>query len=342
MKVGELREKLSKMKKSEVIALASEFYKLVPKAKKEVYDLDSMINNPAKKLTGKKQRNTTSSLLEIEKGVQTFISNARDQYYLYPNRVVSKKERSTWRFQVKRWYKELNNQKRADLDLAKQAKLQHQLYELLCESCNYEYFTAYDPFQSVGVEQLVYYCSVIELIIASEGKSNMVEKGIKLIVDNSVNRYTLPSELIEGLIVYLDIPDLKYKGIEKAKSMIKAHDYTPPKEPQQRSRVVFFSDLQKDYELRSFHNSLVALVLRLHLRLYEYEEGISYYHANYYESSSEINLFILISILFEFQLKDQIVSELERAIGRGIELRERLITLLNEIKKTDQLPSYMP
>ena len=36
MKVAELREKLSKLKKEEVIRLAAEFYKLVPKIKKKI------------------------------------------------------------------------------------------------------------------------------------------------------------------------------------------------------------------------------------------------------------------------------------------------------------------
>lgn len=50
MKVGELREKLSTLKKDKIIKLASEFYKLIPKAKKEDYDLDQLIlNYPLKK-----------------------------------------------------------------------------------------------------------------------------------------------------------------------------------------------------------------------------------------------------------------------------------------------------
>ena len=49
MKVAELREKLSQLKKEDIIKLSVEFYKLIPKAKKEDYDLDAFINIPNKK-----------------------------------------------------------------------------------------------------------------------------------------------------------------------------------------------------------------------------------------------------------------------------------------------------
>jgi len=99
MKVGELREKLAKLKKEELIKLAAEFYKLIPKSKKEDYDLDGLINNPQQK---KKTNSKASVSLEtLQQTINKFIADAKEQYYLMPNRVVPKKERSTWRFKVK-------------------------------------------------------------------------------------------------------------------------------------------------------------------------------------------------------------------------------------------------
>lgn len=121
MKVGELREKLAKLKKEEVTKLAVEFYKLVPKSKKEDYDLDGLINNPQKKK--KTQSKDQVSLETLQQDINTFITNAKNQYYLSSNRIVPKKERSTWRFKVKRWYKELIKTNRRDSDLSLQAQL---------------------------------------------------------------------------------------------------------------------------------------------------------------------------------------------------------------------------
>ncbi len=154
MKVAELREKLAKLKKEELIKVASEFYKLIPKAKKEDYGIDAFVDNPTS--AKKSAKKATLSLIDIEKEVAQFIDHASSQYYLFPNRVVPKKQRSTWRFKVKKWYKELINNRRADANITKQAKVLCELYELLCESCHYQYFTAYDTFDSIGIEQVVF------------------------------------------------------------------------------------------------------------------------------------------------------------------------------------------
>jgi len=50
-----------------------------------------------------------------------------------------------------------------------QSKLLCNLYELICESCGYEYFSAYDPFQSIGIEQSTFYLS--DLYETEEGIS---------------------------------------------------------------------------------------------------------------------------------------------------------------------------
>lgn len=46
MKVDELRAKLFQLEKHDIICLAVEFYKLVPKTKKEDYNLDILIDKP--------------------------------------------------------------------------------------------------------------------------------------------------------------------------------------------------------------------------------------------------------------------------------------------------------
>ena len=236
MKVGELREKLSKLKKEEVVQIASEFYKLIPKSKKEDYDVDGYINNPEKK----KKKTTAKKgleLYEIEMLVTAFIEDAKEQYYLVPNRKVPKKERSTWRFKVKRWYKELINTKRPDRDIDLQAELLKNLYELICESCGYQYFTAYDSFESTGISQSDFYNSVVSLLQESKGKLETVRQCIELIVNNYLNRYTLYSELMTELIKTFETSDLKYKGVEVAEKLIKENSFDPKEKKQAKFLV---------------------------------------------------------------------------------------------------------
>lgn len=335
MKVGELRERLSKMNKQELIKLTVEFYKLIPKAKKEDYQLDQLIQNPDQKKKGPK-KGQLQSIGELEQDITTFISHAKEQYYLAPNRVVPKKERPKWRFKVKRWYKELTNSKRPSEELPRQADILKRLYELICESCGFQYFTAYDSFESIGIEQTEFYQSVIYLIQKAEGKASMVEPGIRLIVDNYLNRYTLFSGLMEILIAQLHIPDLKEKGIAISKKIIAELQFTPKPESNR-----FQWSSSGEFRKKEKHNNLVELIFRLHMSLYEYEEAIAFFHLKYSEARLEIKLYILVSMLFGYELKDHIKQEIEIAQKSGIVPRQSLLNLLKTINETDQLPEYL-
>lgn len=334
MKVGELREKLAKLKKEEIIKLAAEFYKLVPKAKKEDYALDDLINNPTKKKTNKK---TDFSLGTIEQEVHQFIQYAKEQYYLYPNRNVPKKERSTWRFKVKRWYKELINTKRKDVNIAKQAKILTDLYELLCESCGYQYFSAYDTFESIGIEQTNFYQSVITLIQATDGKGDSIEKNIQLIMNNHLNRYTLYSSLMEVLIHTLELPILKEKGIEIVNKLLIKNGY----QPTTNKKTNRWSFSREEYHKEEMNNNLAELGYRFYCNLFEWQEAINFYEAHYYNKNDEIKLYVLIRLLFENQKKDLIRLAIEQRIEKGIKPRKSLLEILNQIKNEDTLPKYM-
>jgi len=287
MKVKELREKLGKLKKEEIIKLAVEFYKLVPKAKKEDNDLDSLIDNPNEKKS-KKDTSSQISLSEIETDVNTFIENAKEQYYLYPNRVVPKKERSTWRFKVKKWYKELINTKRTDVNLKQQAKILFDLYELISESCAYQYFSAYDSFQSIGIEQGEFYQSVLILLQEAEGKQILTEKGVKLIIENDLSRDTLYSELMSKLITLLDIPDLKNQAIKNIKKIILGNGFKPQEKTKKNRR--FFN--RDEFKKERTHNNLVEFVFRLYMSLFDFKEATVFFNENYYDQDEEIKLYV--------------------------------------------------
>ncbi|MGK0365524.1 MAG: hypothetical protein ACI85O_002590 [Saprospiraceae bacterium] len=339
MKVGELREKLAKLKKEEITKLVVEFYKLIPKAKKEDYDVDSMVNNPtqAKKAPAK----SGISLFEMEDDIPLFIEHAKGQYYFAPNQIISKKERPKWRFKVKRWYKELINTKRADKDVLKQSILLKNLYDLLCESCRYQYFSGYDSFDSVGVPQTEFFNSVVLLRHEAEGKVDTLKELINCIVKNTLNRHTLKSFLIPLLIEKLDVPALKMRGIEHVEEMIEKNKEVLPKSKKNR----YSSSSYSDFHRQESNNDITKFGYYLYSALQEADEAILFYHKHYMESSygkGEIELYVLVDILFSEGKKDYIVREVERAIEKDIQPREGLIKLVDEIKKNGKLPRFIP
>ncbi len=333
MKVAELRIKLAKLKKEEIIKLAAEFYKLVPKAKKEDYKLDELVENPSVKTRKKQSSSTSMSLDQIGEEVNLFIEHARKQYYFAPNQVVRKRERPKWRFKVKRWYKELINVNRKDANLVKQEILLIKLYQLMCEACGVYYFSSTEPFQSIQIEQEVFLESVLNLTNVVKGRTAVAERGVDLIINHGSGGNTLKSYLMKVFIQNLPIPDLKYKAIECTEKQLKKLNYNP-------SKYKRFD--RKGYRANDKNNHLAKLGCRLYLALQEYDEVIEFYNKHYHHSNSkEIELYVLIDILFEHRLKDCIKRELEGAIKKGIKPRKNLMKLLKTIQEEDKLPQRM-
>jgi hypothetical protein len=337
MKVDELKVKLSNLEKNDIIKLAVEFYKLVPKSKKEDYNIDALINTPDVKIVKPSASNTLINIESIETEINTFIVNAKEQYYLMPNRIVSKQERPKWRFKVKAWYKELINTKNAGSDIAKQTELVTKLYELLCEACYYQYFSGDDSFESVGVSQTDFYRSVLQLIEKSQGKIDIVNKGIGLIVNNALNRYTLYSGLMDELVNILDVPDLKYKALEKTLKMLEENNRT--RQTSHKKQQDSYST--EEYSRNEKSNNLAEMGFRLHVSLFEYQEAIQFYKQYAFQKDSEVKLYILIRLLFEIRKKDYIKTELEAAVIEGIQPRKSLLALLKTIQDNKDLPKYI-
>ena len=348
MKVPELREKLAKLKKEELIKVAVEFYKLVPKSKKEDNDLDELIENPTQPKVVK-QTNTSVDWEELEKEISQFIIHAKEQYYVYPNKIVSKKERSTWRFKVKNWYKLLTNTKQKDVNPELQVKLAINLYELLCEGCDYIYFSSNDPFQSIQVEQQVFFKSLIALIQERIGKSESVDKGIELIVNNSLDMNTLKTYLAFELIATLQIPDLKERGIKKVKQLLEANqlryenlakeleDKTDKKGRVIRDYALTEKRRKLGYRIQTINNDLTKIGLLFYESLYKIKDGIIFYNTHYKEKD-EIKLYILIDQIFKDEYKNEIKSEIEKALQNEVKLRDALLNTLKVIEQGEKLP----
>ncbi len=333
MKVGELREKLAKYKKEELIKIAAEFYKQLPKAKKEA--LQNLIENPAAKPTPVLKVGLTLEELKIE--TEAFIINAKEGNYIKPNQMVPKKDRSKWRFLVKRLHKALSKHNRPDKDLGLQAQLLSGLYGVLCQAESLSYFTTPYPFSSVGISKDKFFESILFLIELNEGKAAVVNKGIELMYTHNFGGYYEYKSLQAVFEGFLTIPDLKYQAIEKTTQLLKNNGFAPPKKNSKKSYYAYNRE-KKNREKKN--NNLATLGFAMHIGLFEYDEAIAFFDQHYYENEEEVKLYILVKLLFDEGLKDQIKQQLKQAIKRGVQPRQRLMDLLKVILTDDALPVY--
>ena len=336
MKVDELRKKLDGYDKETIIKLAVEFYKIIPKAKKEDDVLNNFIDNPNAKMVVDKLISKSRSLTEITSDIDLFISHVKSNYYSSPNKVIGKSERPKWRFKVKAFYKDLIALKLEEHDLHKKAELLNNLYILMCESFRQNYFNSDDAFASIVIEQVDFYRTLIQFIDLAEGKIGVIKKGISLITDFSQSRNTLKSELMREFVEVINTPDAKYTAIEKVEELLKNVMNTP------LPKTKNYTWNNQEYYRNAKIDELSELGMRLYLSLFEYPEAIQFfkkYHTH--QRDVEIKFYIMIRILFEFKLKDIIKKELEIATNEGMDLRKGLIKLLDFIKKEDSLPNYI-
>ncbi len=336
MKVAELRTILGKQSKAEIIKVAVELYKRVPKAKKEEYDIDNLIQNPkqAKAKTVKKQ---AATLIELETEIHTFIEHVRLEYYYVSNKVVPKAERSKWRFKVKRYYKELNNFNRRDRNISLQADLLTALYQLLSEACEYAHFNTFDPFRSISVDSQDFYATVLRFLYESKSETDFIKTAIRLALgpsDGNILKQSLYNVFIKEL---KNNEDLQVLALHRTKHLLNQHGYTPPTEGKR-----FDSD---EYSKNRKHNHLVDLIFRLYASMDKYEEAIAFFQKEYHRGgggrSKEIKLYILVSTLFELNQAEHILTQIEQAKKEGIQPRENLLNLATHIRTKGTLPKYM-
>lgn len=214
--------------------------------------------------------------------------------------------------------------------------LMKRLYEMLCYACDTYIFSTDDPFRSTGITQENTYDIVISKKFSHGKNAESINFAIELIINNSLDRETLYSELMLELMKYLDIADLKIIAIQQCKLL---------KERLDREKQVTYKKTRNsaasDYKWKRKINNLVEMIFRFNIELVEYNEAINYLNENYQERNREIVLFVLLSLLFKNDLKDQWVKEYERAISDSIEPRESLKKAYNYVRENDVLPKYI-
>ena len=190
MKIAELRALLKQFSEEELRIIIAEIYKTIPKKIKEEKDIDDLIQNPQSSRKRKKKPKTID-FYKLQEDVKQFIRHAYSQYYFAPNSVVHKKERPKWRFKVKAFYKELIQASEIQNYTVESAHLMKELYDLLCYGCEYIIFSTDDVFNSIGISQVDFFRSVLDLKIKHESTTEFVRGSIALMAGTVLNRETL-------------------------------------------------------------------------------------------------------------------------------------------------------
>lgn len=339
MTISELREILKQCKEDDIKLLAVELYKAMPKKLKEEKEIDQMIKDIVAGERNKRSSKQSSKKVtaeELRGEIELFLENAYAQNYFAPNRSIPKKERPKWRFKVKAYIKDLSSISGEGEDGKLAAQLLEKLYKMLCYGCQYYIFNTEDTFYSIGMEQK----TLLDLVIKKNFENGIDRESISRMVSIAtgmgVSRNTLYSSLLVVLVSNLKTTDSREIAIEEAKAQSGKLD----KEWHSLSQKKSSWWNMDSYERKENIEHLTELIFRLFVNLCEYDEGIDYYKKHIQNVNNEVNLYCLLQLLFEYDLKDYWMREYEAAVKKKVAPRESLQRVYTYIKDNGEFPEH--
>lgn len=330
MLIGELRELIKKYKEEELRYIISEMYKSIPKKIKEEKNIDFIISDlETYKQKGVSKKKDIIVFSQLKKDIEEFEFLALNSLYFSPNKIVHKNERSKWRFKVKAFIKDLETFKVTSDEGKEVARLFEILFHVLSEACGVYLFPSEDPFRAIGISQPAFLEKIFIRKYAYGISDKIIKSGIELVINSEVDRETLPSFLINVFVKHMKTTDAKTIAVEQC--MIVKKEIINEKQKDKKKKSL-------DYKRKEKINRLTELVFRLDVELREYENGIAYFKDNTIELNNEVVLYILLRLLFVYDLKDLWVKEYELAVKKGIKPRDTLLNTYQHVKEHSSLP----
>lgn len=318
MLVSELKKEIKKYNKKELEDIIVELYKRIPKNKKEDYNVDEYIKNIQTKNNVKKEK---ISIEELEKEITYFLQCVDNEYYVVPNKIVSKKERSSWRFKVKRYYKELKSIPPASPDGFIATILLIKIFKRLSIGSNRLLFINWETFRALGVSQAEYYDTIIKRILSNGYTEDNLKKCVELL-DIDKDPYELSYDMFWTYISNLKTTNDKEKSIELMDIKIK----------ELCLKIKNIKDSHNKFYIEKAINDYTECITEIYFILGESISGISYFSNNYIEDNKEVKEYILLEKLEQLDLLEEWINEYEKNINK-IDFRDSLKEKYKKIKK---------
>ena len=300
MKVVEIRNELKKYNMEEKDKIIIELYKRIPKRVKEEYDIDGYLKNIKVNENTKKEKEVKLTFEELASEINYFLECAWNELYSEPNRIISKSERSKWRFKAKKYYKELSSIDINSEYYDESNKLLIELFKVLSRGTNYLLFSNWETFRAVQISQEDFFDLIMKRVLVNFNEENLetivklleVDKDpygslYKVIYNVFLNNLTSNNQLEMALeIIKKEVDDLNIQVIELSKK-------------------------GKEYDLKEKYNYFVLTILDIYIRLEDVNKGIEYYNKYYKAYNYETKIYDLLEELEDNEAYQEWISVYE-------------------------------
>ncbi len=317
MLVSEIKKAVEKYDKKEMTGLVIELYKIIPKAKKEQNNIDDLILDFKKK---EKKKDEKISFPELVKEVNYFLECVEAGYYAEPNRVITKVERSKWRFKAKKYFKELNSYEATTSEGMISTDLLIKMFKLLSYGSVSLLFSNWETFRALGVSQEDYLYIILKRIFANGYSEENIKLSVELLeVDK--DPYGCNNSLIRAYVDSLQERQAKNTSIVIIKQKVL--------DLKEQLKSLGKSD-RKTFATKEDINFFTEIVFFLELALGENEEAINYFLDNEIKINKEIQLFVLLNHLKREELFEDWIRVYEE---HKVDYRESLREDYKEVKE---------
>ena len=230
-----------------------------------------------------------------------------------PNRIISKKERSSWRFKVKRYYKALSEILPDSKNGDDATELLIEIFKRLSIGSNSLLFINWETFRALGVTQGEYYDCLIKRILYNGYTRENLEKCVKLL-DFPSDPYELSFARYYVLVSNLKTIDNKVMTID-----ILSKKVTSARIELKKTK----NNFSLEYDLTKTINNCTQCIMEIYCLMKEADNGIAYFHENYIECDQEIVEYVLLNELYFLNLIDEWIKEYEDSVSK-IDFRNSL------------------
>lgn len=324
MLVNDLKKIINDYTPEEKNKIIVELYKRIPKAIKENYDIDNYISNirESNKLAKEKK---VLSIDDLFKEVRYFLLCADSGLYASPNKVIPKEQRSKWRFQAKKYYKDLVSIPADSPEGSIATDLLSSLFKVLSTGSCYLTFSSFETFRAVQISQSDFLKTIMERkLITGVNKENL--EYCANLLDIDYDPYEYHTNVLLSFSSCLKTPDMRYMAIDVLKNFV--DEKNEKLKALRKDKKCSYSRI---YDCEEIINYFVECITYIYFDLCEVDKGIAYFHKNYIKSDKEIKEYIILDWLNNFELYDFWIKEYEKHINVGY--RESLTEQYEELMK---------
>ena len=219
MLAADLKKALESYSKADLVLLATELYRVMPKKERDAKELDAMISDFQAHQEKKKKAKTEPQVKPIgalEPQVTLFLEYAYQQYYMAPNRFVRKPDRPKWRSLANAYAKELQQYPTDTEDGKTATQLLEKLYRMLGYASHYHLFPTSTPFKAVHIDQAKFFDIVVTRMLSQDNSAAGLRACLKMMMETQLDQYTWTMEVSEVMVARLKTNDLREMACEQA------------------------------------------------------------------------------------------------------------------------------